>query len=54
VRTQLPYSLLAAVVAVVIGYLPSGLVGLNPVILLPLGAVVLVVWMRFVARPVAG
>jgi len=53
VRTQLPYSLLIAVVAIVVGYLPAGLAGASPIILLPAGAVVLIVWVRFFGRPVA-
>ncbi|MDX2475310.1 MAG: Na+/H+ antiporter NhaC family protein [Candidatus Krumholzibacteria bacterium] len=41
VRTQIPYALLAALVAVVVGFVPAGL-GVSPFISLPIGAAVLV------------
>jgi Na+/H+ antiporter NhaC len=40
VRTQIPYALLAALVAVVVGFVPAGL-GVSPFISLPIGAAVL-------------
>jgi Na+/H+ antiporter NhaC len=47
VRTQLPYALLAASVAVFIGYLPCAIAGVRPWILLLVGPVVIVGWVRF-------
>ncbi len=41
VRTQIPYALLAALVAVVVGFVPAGL-GVSPWISLPVGVAVLV------------
>jgi Na+/H+ antiporter NhaC len=40
VRTQIPYALLAAAVAVCVGFIPAGL-GISPVVSLPTGVVVL-------------
>ena len=40
-RAQLPYALLAAVLAAVIGFLPAGF-GVSPLILLPVGVIILV------------
>jgi Na+/H+ antiporter NhaC len=48
VRTQLPYALLAASVAVLIGYLPHAIAGVPPWILLLIGPVVITGWVRFV------
>jgi Na+/H+ antiporter NhaC len=52
VRTQLPYALLAAAVAIGIGYLPVALFDASPWPLLVAGAAVLVVFMRFVGSTV--
>jgi len=52
VRTQLPYALFAAVVAVFAGYLPEALTDAPAWILLAIGAAVIVVFMRVVGRPV--
>ncbi|MCU0305371.1 MAG: Na+/H+ antiporter NhaC family protein [Thermoanaerobaculales bacterium] len=52
VRTQLPYALLGAGIAVVVGYLPEAIHGLSPWLLLALGFAVIAGWMRLVARPV--
>ena len=51
VRTQLPYAFIGGVVAVTIGVLPAGF-GLPWYLLLPTGAVVLVVVHRFLGKPV--
>jgi Na+/H+ antiporter NhaC len=51
VRTQLPYALLAASVAIVFGTLPAGF-GVHPVILLPAGMLVMYLIMRFLGRPI--
>jgi Na+/H+ antiporter NhaC len=51
VRTQLPYALGAAALAVVLGYLPAGF-ALSPWLLLPIGTVACWCWIRFAARPV--
>jgi len=53
VRTQLPYALLAAGVALGAGYLPEAWLGVPPWILLIVGGVVIGVWTRLVGRPVA-
>jgi Na+/H+ antiporter NhaC len=52
VRTQLPYALLGAGLAIVIGYLPDALIEISPWILLGVGIVVIILWSRFVAEPV--
>jgi Na+/H+ antiporter NhaC len=52
VRTQLPYALFAAAVAVFAGYLPEALTDVPAWILLAIGAAVIVVFMRVVGRPV--
>ncbi len=52
VRTQLPYALLGAALAVVVGYLPEAFHGISPWLLLPVGFFLIVLWARFIARPV--
>jgi Na+/H+ antiporter NhaC len=52
VRTQLPYALLAAAVALLVGDLPTALWGINPLISIVLGLGVLYLVIRFVGRPV--
>jgi Na+/H+ antiporter NhaC len=52
VRTQLPYALLASLVAMILCYLPGALLGFSPW-LLPLGLVVMVVALRLLGRKVA-
>ena len=49
VRTQLPYALTVAVVALGVGYLPTGF-GLSPWLGLLLGTAVLYAFLRFVGR----
>jgi len=51
VRTQLPYALFAAGVALILGYLPEAVHGIPPWALLIVGTVAIVVWTRFVGRP---
>jgi len=51
VRTQIPYALLGGAVAALIGVLPAGF-GLPWFLLLPSGAIVLVVVHRFLGKPV--
>ncbi len=51
VRTQLPYALLGGTVAVLLGVLPAGF-GLPWYLLLPTGAIALVVVHRFLGKPV--
>jgi Na+/H+ antiporter NhaC len=53
VRTQLPYALLAAAVAVAAGYLPDAFLGTPPWLMLIIGVAVIALWTRFVARPVS-
>jgi Na+/H+ antiporter NhaC len=52
VRTQLPYALLAAAVALLVGDLPTALWGINPLISIVLGLVIIWVVLRYVGRPV--
>ncbi|HSN53855.1 MAG TPA: Na+/H+ antiporter NhaC family protein [Candidatus Sulfomarinibacteraceae bacterium] len=52
VRTQLPYALLGAGIAVLVGYLPEAFHGISPWPLLAAGLVVVALWIRFVAKPV--
>jgi Na+/H+ antiporter NhaC len=52
VRTQMPYALVAAGAAVVLGYGPAGF-GITPWLLLPLGGAALWALVRFVGRSVA-
>ena len=51
VTTQLPYAASVAAVAVLLGYLPSGF-GFSPIVLLPLGLIVLYALVLFLGRPV--
>ncbi len=51
VRTQMPYALLAAGVAGVVGSIPAGF-GMSPWISLPVGIVALIVLVRFVGKRV--
>ena len=52
VRTQLPYALLGAALAVAVGYVPIGLGELSPWPLVPLAIAGVWAWFRFVGRPV--
>lgn len=52
VRTQLPYALLAAVVAMVFGDLPTALLGLPPIVSILVGFVVIFVVLRIFGRRV--
>jgi Na+/H+ antiporter NhaC len=52
VRTQLPYALFAASVAIVVGVLAHAVTHLNSITLIPTGFVVIVVALRFFGRPV--
>lgn len=52
VRTQLPYALLAAAVAMLVGDLPTALWGVNPLVSIALGLVLIFVVLRLIGRPV--
>jgi Na+/H+ antiporter NhaC len=52
VRTQLPYALLAAAVAMLVGDLPTALWGINPLISIVLGLFLIYLVLRFVGRRV--
>lgn len=52
VRTQLPYALLGATVAVVVGYVPAATLGLPAGVLLLIGLGAVAAWTFFVGRPV--
>ena len=51
VRTQLPYALLAATVALVVGYLPTALLDSHQALSLVAGPLVILLWFRLVGRP---
>jgi Na+/H+ antiporter NhaC len=51
VRTQLPYALFAAGVALILGYLPEAVHGIPPWALLIVGTAAIVAWTRLVGRP---
>jgi Na+/H+ antiporter NhaC len=51
VSTQLPYAVSVALVALLLGYVPVGF-GYSPVVLLPLGLIVLYLIVQFLGRPV--
>jgi Na+/H+ antiporter NhaC len=50
VNTQLPYAASVAGVALLLGYVPAGF-GYSPIVLLPLGLIVLFVLVQFLGRP---
>ncbi len=52
VRTQLPYAVLGAILALVVGYLPEALLDVPFWISLPAGALIVAAWFRLVGRPV--
>jgi Na+/H+ antiporter NhaC len=52
VRTQLPYALLAAVVAMLVGDIPTAVWGINPAISIGAGLVLIYLALRFLGRPV--
>jgi Na+/H+ antiporter NhaC len=52
VRTQLPYALLAAVIAILVGYLLYAATGVPAWILLVSGVATIAVWVRVVGRPI--
>jgi Na+/H+ antiporter NhaC len=51
VRTQLPYALFGGILSMVIGYIPIGF-GINPLIMLPIGIIIIVLTIRFLAPKV--
>jgi Na+/H+ antiporter NhaC len=51
VRTQAPYAIITALVAVVIGYIPTALYGTSFWYSIVIGFVVLFAFMRFIAKP---
>ncbi|MBN1782502.1 Na+/H+ antiporter NhaC family protein, partial [bacterium] len=53
VRTQLPYALTIAVLSLFVGYIPAGY-GIPCWISLPAGMIILLLVIRFIARPVSG
>ncbi|NOZ79712.1 MAG: Na+/H+ antiporter NhaC family protein [Acidobacteria bacterium] len=52
VRTQLPYAVLGALLALVVGYLPEALFNVPVFLSLPAGVGVIVAWFWIVGRPV--
>jgi Na+/H+ antiporter NhaC len=52
VRTQLPYALLAALVAMLVGDLPTAIWGVNPLVSISLGLVLIYLALRFFGRRV--
>jgi Na+/H+ antiporter NhaC len=53
VRTQLPYALFSAAIAVFVGYLPFAVIGVPPWVLLLIGIAVIAGWVRIVGRPIS-
>ena len=51
VRTQAPYALLTMAVAILVGYLPTALLGWSPLASLGLGSAVLFAILRLWGRP---
>jgi Na+/H+ antiporter NhaC len=51
VRTQLPYALFGGILSMIVGYLPIGF-GVSPWIMLPVGIIIIVVSIRFLAPKV--
>jgi len=52
VKTQIPYSLTVALIAVVVGYLPAAVIGLNPMISLVVGYVIAFAAIRYFGKVV--
>jgi Na+/H+ antiporter NhaC len=52
VKTQIPYSLTVAAIAVLVGYLPAAMFGINPLISLVLGFACCYGVVRFVGKEV--
>lgn len=52
VRTQLPYALLGAGLALVVGYLPEALFDVPAWVSLPTGVLVILGWFRLIGKPV--
>jgi Na+/H+ antiporter NhaC len=52
VRTQLPYALVVAVVAILVGDIPTAALGMHPGISILVGLVILFAVIRFVGKPV--
>jgi Na+/H+ antiporter NhaC len=50
VRTQMPYALLAMIVAVVCGYLPVTYLGASPWVCLPIGIATMFAFLRFIGE----
>jgi hypothetical protein len=46
VKTQLPYALLAAFAALLLGFIPAGMLGIHPMVLLWVGLLILYVGVR--------
>ena len=53
VRTQLPYALFSAAIAVFVGYLPFAVIGVPPWVLLLIGIAIIAAWVRIVGRPIS-
>jgi Na+/H+ antiporter NhaC len=51
VRTQLPYAVFAGILSITVGYLPIGF-GVSPLLILPLGFMIIVLSVRFLAAKV--
>jgi len=52
VKTQIPYALTVALIAVVVGYLPAAIIGLNPFISLIIGYALAFCAVRFIGKEV--
>ncbi len=54
VKTQIPYSLTVAAIAVIVGYLPAAMIGINPMISLIAGLAIAYAVIRFYGQEVEG
>jgi len=52
VKTQIPYSVTVAIIAVVVGYLPAALIGINPIISLIIGYGLAFLAIKFMGKEV--
>lgn len=52
VKTQIPYSVTVAIIAVIVGYLPAALIGINPMISLVLGYGLAYLAIKFMGKEV--
>jgi len=52
VKTQIPYSITCAIIALIVGYLPAAIFGINPIISLVLGYALAYLIIKFYGKEV--